>query len=54
MDNYQEALEKVLNYIHTLDIEDKPLFETGQVLAEDVCSEFDLPLNDRPCRTDMP
>jgi molybdopterin molybdotransferase len=48
MDNYQEALEKVLNYVHTLDIEDKPLFDTiGQVLAEDVYSEFDLPLKDQ-------
>jgi molybdopterin molybdotransferase len=48
MDNYQDALEKVLEYIHILDIEDKPLFDAiGQVLAEDVYSDFDLPLKDQ-------
>jgi len=48
MENYQEALEKVLQYIHILDIEEKPLFDTiGQVLVEDVYSEFDLPLKDQ-------
>ena len=48
MNNYEEAVEKVLQYIHTLDIEDKPLFEAvGQVLSEDIYSDFDLPLKDQ-------
>jgi molybdopterin molybdotransferase len=48
MENYQEALEKVLQYIHILDTEEKPLFEAiGQVIAEDVYSDIDLPLKDQ-------
>jgi molybdopterin molybdotransferase len=48
MNNYEEAVETVLKYIHTLDVEEKPLFESiGQVLAEDVYSGIDLPLVDQ-------
>jgi molybdopterin molybdotransferase len=48
MNNYEEAVEAVLKHICTLDIEEKPLFESiGQVLAEDVYSEIDLPLTNQ-------
>jgi molybdopterin biosynthesis enzyme len=45
----------VLKYIHTLDVEEKPLFESiGQVLAEDVYSGIDLPLVDQSAPMVMP
>lgn len=45
---YQEALEKVMDNVHLLGTEEKPLTKcTGQVLAEDIHSEISLPLNDQ-------
>ena len=44
MISVEEALERILSYVHRLDPEDKPIAEAlGQVLAEDVASEFDIP-----------
>ena len=44
MISVEEALEKVLGYAHVLEPENKPLTESlGQVLAEDVYSDFDIP-----------
>jgi molybdopterin molybdotransferase len=40
----EQALEKILNCIHTLDEEERPLFDClGQVLAEDIFSEINVP-----------
>jgi molybdopterin molybdotransferase len=39
-----QALDKILNNIHVLETEERPLLETlGQVLAEDVVSGIDVP-----------
>jgi molybdopterin molybdotransferase len=47
MISYLEALEKVLENIHALDVEEKPLARClGQVSAEDSYCDFDLPLAD--------
>jgi molybdopterin molybdotransferase len=44
---YKEALAAVLENIQVLDVEDKPIFQCiGQVAAEDVFSEYDLPMTD--------
>ena len=43
--NLEQALETILNNISVMDAEDKPLLKClGQVTAEDVNSEYDLPL----------
>lgn len=40
----EEALERILAYVEVLDAEERPLLEAlGQVLAEDVTAEFDIP-----------
>jgi molybdopterin molybdotransferase len=40
----EEALEKILGYVHVLEAEEKPLLDAlGQVLAEDVIAEFPIP-----------
>jgi molybdopterin molybdotransferase len=40
----EEALEKILGYVHVLDAEEKPLLDAlGQVLAEDVTAESPIP-----------
>lgn len=47
MPTYAEALDTILANVKTLDAEDRALARAlGQVLAEDVCSEHDLPLRD--------
>jgi molybdopterin molybdotransferase len=47
MTTFQETLKIVLDKIPILDIEQKPPAEClGQVLAEDICSRFDLPTLD--------
>jgi molybdopterin molybdotransferase len=39
-----EALERILGYVEVLEPEEKPLLEAlGQVLAEDVASDFNIP-----------
>jgi molybdopterin molybdotransferase len=39
-----EALERILGYVEVLEPEEKPLLETlGQVLAEEVASDFNIP-----------
>ena len=44
---YAEALENVLNNINTLNVEEKSLVKAqGQILAEDVYSDYNLPLSD--------
>jgi molybdopterin molybdotransferase len=44
---YTEALETVLNNIRTLNVEEKALTEAqGQVLAEDIYSDYNLPMRD--------
>jgi len=44
MISVDEALERILSYVHVLPVEEKPLIEAlGQVLAEDVASSFDIP-----------
>ena len=43
--NLEQALETILSHINIMDVEDKPLLKClGQVTAEDVHSEYDLPL----------
>jgi molybdopterin molybdotransferase len=43
----EEALERILGYVHLLEVEEKPLLEClGQVLAEDAVSEFSIPPRD--------
>jgi molybdopterin molybdotransferase len=40
----EEALGKILGYVHVLDAEEKPLLDAlGQVLAEDVIARFPVP-----------
>ena len=40
----EEALEKILGYVHVLEAEEKPLLDAlGQVLAEDVTADFAIP-----------
>ena len=40
----EEALEKILGYVHVLETEEKPLLQAlGQVLAEDATAEFAIP-----------
>ena len=47
MISLEQALEKVLSNIHPLDVEDRALLESqGQVLAEDVYSQIDVPPRD--------
>lgn len=42
-----EALERILGYVEVLEPEEKPLLEAlGQVLAEDVASDFNIPPRD--------
>ncbi|HEX77936.1 MAG TPA: molybdopterin molybdotransferase MoeA [Dehalococcoidia bacterium] len=44
MISVEEALERVLNCVHVLEAEEKPILEAlGQVLAEDVHSPVDVP-----------
>ncbi len=44
MISVEEALERILSYVATLDIEDKPILDAlGQVVAEDVVSNMDIP-----------
>ena len=47
MATYAEALNIVLNNVHPLGIEEKTLEEAqGQVLAEDIYSEYNFPQRD--------
>ncbi|MBP1706294.1 MAG: molybdopterin molybdotransferase MoeA [Chloroflexi bacterium] len=47
MISVEQALEKVLSSIHLLDEEERPLMEClGQVLAEDIRSDIDVPPQD--------
>lgn len=47
MTSYREALKIVLEHVNTLEMEEKPLPECiGQVLAEDIYSDYSLPLTD--------
>ena len=40
----EEALDRILDSVHVLDAEEKPLLEAlGQVLAEDAISEYNIP-----------
>jgi molybdopterin molybdotransferase len=40
----EDALERILSFFHVLETEEKPILEAlGQVLAEDVVSQFDIP-----------
>ena len=40
----EEALDKILSYVHVLEPEEKPLLDAlGQVLAEDVVAELAVP-----------
>jgi molybdopterin molybdotransferase len=44
MISVEEALERILSYVSTLEAEDKPILEAlGQVLAEDAVSGMDIP-----------
>ena len=44
MISVEEALERILGFVHVLEAEDKPLLEAlGQVLAEDVISGVNIP-----------
>src|SRR3989304_1021052 len=44
MISVEEALEKILSYVHVLEPEERPLLDAlGQVLAEDVASDIDIP-----------
>ena len=44
MISVEEALEKILNNVSVLEPEEKPILDSlGQVLAEDVCSDIDIP-----------
>ncbi len=44
MISVEEALEKILALVHTLEPEEKPILETlGQVLAEDIYSDISVP-----------
>lgn len=44
MISVEEALERILSYVSTLEPEERPILDTlGQVLAEDVVGEFDIP-----------
>jgi molybdopterin molybdotransferase len=44
MISIEEALERILSYVEELPAEEKPLLESlGQVLAEDIAAEFDIP-----------
>jgi len=43
----EEALERILNTVHVLEPEVKPILDcTGQVLAEDIVAGFDIPPHD--------
>lgn len=47
MKTLTEALTDILGHVHQLEAEEKPLFNAlGQALAEDVRSEYDLPMLD--------
>ena len=40
----EQALDKILNYVHVLEDEQSPILDClGQVLAEDVCSSLNVP-----------
>jgi molybdopterin molybdotransferase len=42
--NVEEALERILSYVHVLEPEEKPLLDAlGQVLAEDIVASYDVP-----------
>jgi molybdopterin molybdotransferase len=44
MISVEEARERILSYVHRLEPEEKPILEAlGQVLAEDVVSDIDIP-----------
>ncbi len=44
MISVEEALERILSFVHRLEPEEQPLLDAlGQVLAEDVKAEFDIP-----------
>jgi molybdopterin molybdotransferase len=44
MISVEEALERILSYVHRLEPVEQPLLDSlGQVLAEDVRAEFDIP-----------
>jgi molybdopterin molybdotransferase len=47
MISVEEALERILSYVHVLEPEDRPILEAlGQVAAEDVISGIDIPPHD--------
>lgn len=44
MISVEEALERILSYVSVLDVEEKAILDAlGQVVAEDVVSEMDIP-----------
>jgi molybdopterin molybdotransferase len=44
MISVEEALERILSYVTTLDVEERPILDAlGQVLAEDAVSPMDIP-----------
>ncbi len=44
MISVEEALERILSYVSVLEPEEKPILDAlGQVLAEDVTSDIDIP-----------
>jgi molybdopterin molybdotransferase len=43
--NLDKALETILSHVNVLDVEEKLLFKcVGQVTAEDICSDYTLPM----------
>ena len=47
MISVEEALERILSYVHVLEAEEKPILDAlGQALAEDVVSGIDIPPHD--------
>jgi molybdopterin molybdotransferase len=47
MISVEEALERILSYVHVLEAEEKPVLDAlGQALAEDVVSGIDIPPHD--------
>ena len=44
MISVEEALQRILSYVHVLEPEEKPILDAlGQVAADDVVSDFDIP-----------
>ena len=44
MISVEEALERILSYVHLLEPEDRPILDAlGQVVADDVVSDINIP-----------